>query len=291
MTGDSNEPPSRLPARLRGRGGERAEFRHRGLVPSGRDRCRGGHQAVEHRSRRSSSTGPRRSSRSANEHGVSATFYFLGWIAERYPALVRRVAEAGHEIGTHSYWHRKVCDLDEATFREDLVRSIEVIQDAGGVEVTSFRAPSFSITPGTEWAFDVLLDAGLRYDASLFPVARENGGYPCVETPHVFTAAPSGRSMPELPMSLMRARPEAGRLLRRRLPATLPRLAHSSWLPRAESPRDSRGGLPSSRVTSRRIVRWSRCRASRRFKCYVGLSSTAAKLSLDSVAVPIRLLR
>ncbi len=210
-------------------------------------------------------------------HGVSATFYFLGWIAERYPSLVRRVVDAGHEIGTHSYWHRKVCDLDESAFREDLLHSIRVIEDAGGSAVTSFRAPSFSITPGAEWAFDVLLDAGLRYDASLFPVARENGGYPCVETPHHFDGAPSGRTMPELPMSLMRLGPKrvgfsGGGYLR----------LFPTWLIHHGFRSLNRRGIPGVVYLHPRdfapdcpVVPMSR---PRRFKCYVGLSSTAPKL-------------
>ncbi|MFB0987482.1 MAG: polysaccharide deacetylase family protein [Phycisphaerales bacterium] len=211
------------------------------------------------------------------EHHATATFYFLGWIADRYPGLVRRVVEAGHEIGTHSYWHRKVSDLDEATFREDLLRSIKTIQDAAGTDVTSFRAPSFSITPGTEWAFDVLMDAGLRYDASLFPVARENGGYPCPEVPHLFTSAPSGRTMPELPMSLMRLGPKrvgfsGGGYLR----------LFPTWLIHRGFDALNRRGIPGVVYLHPRdfapdspVVEMSR---SRRFKCYVGLSSTAAKL-------------
>ena len=211
------------------------------------------------------------------EHGVRATFYFLGWIADRYPQLVRRTVDAGHEIGTHSYWHRKVCDLDEPTFREDLRRSIAVIEDAGGKKVTSFRAPSFSITPGSEWAFDVLLDEGISYDASLFPVARENGGYPCAETPHLFTAAPSGRVMPELPMSLMRLGRKrvgfsGGGYLR----------LFPTWLIHRGFTALNRRGIPGVVYLHPRdfaadcpVVEMS---ASRRFKCYVGLSSTAAKL-------------
>ena len=211
------------------------------------------------------------------QHHATATFYFLGWIADRYPGLVRRVVEAGHEIGTHSYWHRKVCDLDEATFREDLSRSIKTIQDAAGADVTSFRAPSFSITPGTEWAFDALMDAGLRYDASLFPVARENGGYPCPEVPHLFSSTPSGRAMPELPMSLMRLGPKrvgfsGGGYLR----------LFPTWLIHRGFDALNRRGIPGVVYLHPRdfapdspVVEMSR---SRRFKCYVGLSSTAAKL-------------
>jgi len=214
-----------------------------------------------------------------DEFGAKATFYFLGWIAERYPKLVRRTVEAGHEIGTHSYWHRKVCDLDEATFREDLATSIKVIEDAGGARVTSFRAPSFSITPGTEWAFDVLLDAGLDYDASLFPVPRENGGYPCPVEPHVFDRAPSGRSMPELPMSLMRLGParvgfSGGGYLR----------LFPGWLIRRGFDALHRRGLPGVVYLHPRdfapdspVVPMS---VSRKFKCYVGLAGTAAKLRM-----------
>jgi len=214
-----------------------------------------------------------------DEFGAKATFYFLGWIAERYPKLVRRTVEAGHEIGTHSYWHRKVCDLDEATFREDLATSIKVIEDAGGARVTSFRAPSFSITPGTEWAFDVLLDAGLDYDASLFPVPRENGGYPCPVEPHVFDRAPSGRSMPELPMSLMRLGParvgfSGGGYLR----------LFPGWLIRRGFDALHRRGLPGVVYLHPRdfapdspVVPMS---VSRKFKCYVGLAGTAGKLRM-----------
>ncbi len=137
-----------------------------------------------------------------------ATFFVVGWIAERYPDLVRRIAEGGHELATHSHWHRLVSGLDAATFRDDLRRSIAAIEDAGGVRVRGFRAPSFSITPGSDWAFDILLEAGLDYDASLFPVARPNGGYPCPREPHR-RDAPSGGGIAELPMSVMRLGPAA----------------------------------------------------------------------------------
>ncbi len=214
-----------------------------------------------------------------DEFDVKATFYFLGWIAERYPQLVRRTVEQGHEIGTHSYWHRKVCDLEPKTFAEDLKLSIKVIEDAGEAPVTSFRAPSFSITPGTEWAFDILLDQGMSYDASLFPVPRENGGYPCSVAPHVYDSAPSGRVIPELPMSLMNIGPRRvgfsgggylrlfpGWLIRRGFDAL-----HRKNLPGVVylHPRDLAPDSP--------VVPMSR---SRHFKSYVGLSSTARKLRM-----------
>ncbi|MCH8824379.1 MAG: polysaccharide deacetylase family protein [Planctomycetes bacterium] len=142
-----------------------------------------------------------------SEADVKATFFMLGWVAERYPQLVKLIADAGHELATHSYWHRRVFELTPDNFREDLMRSIEVIESAGGKKVLGFRAPSFSITPGTEWAFDVLHDVGLKYDASLFPAKRGHGGYPCPMKSHMFTEAPSGKPMPELPMSVMQVGP------------------------------------------------------------------------------------
>ncbi len=141
------------------------------------------------------------------EHSVRATFFIVGWIAERHPALVRRIAEAGHELGSHSHLHRLISRMTRSEFGTDLRRSIAVIEDAAGRTVEGFRAPCFSIVPGCEWALDELIDAGIRFDASLFPKPRENGGYPCPETPHLCRLAPSGRGIPELPMSLCRLGP------------------------------------------------------------------------------------
>ncbi len=127
------------------------------------------------------------------EADVKATFFMLGWIAERYPQLSRLIADAGHELGTHSYWHRKVYDLTAQQFHQDMKRSIDVIESQSGRKVLGFREPSVSIRPGTEWAFDVLADLGLVYDTSLFPARRGHGGYPCPPQPHVFRDAPGGR--------------------------------------------------------------------------------------------------
>jgi len=110
---------------------------------------------------------------------TKATFFVLGWVAQRYPGLVRRIAERGHEVGSHSYWHYEVYKHTPGSFRADLRRSIGVIEDACGQRVRGYRAPSFSLTPGCEWAWDVMLELGIAYDASVFPVARAHGGYPC----------------------------------------------------------------------------------------------------------------
>jgi len=138
------------------------------------------------------------------KHRVRATFFMLGWIADRHPALVRRIADAGHELGSHSYWHRRVYTLTPEEFRDDTMRSLDAIERASGVRPTGYRAPSFSILKGTEWAFDVMLDCGITWDASLFPAPRGHGGYPCTDEPHLFRATPSGRAMPELPLGVMR---------------------------------------------------------------------------------------
>jgi polysaccharide deacetylase family protein (PEP-CTERM system associated) len=140
------------------------------------------------------------------EFNTCATFFILGWIAERHPELVRMIADDGHEIGTHSFWHGKVYELDRESFLDDLRSSIEAIEQGAGVKVYGFRAPSFSITPGAEWAFDVLLEAGLEYDASLFPARRGHGGYPCPQGPHLVKTS-NGRDIPELPASVISAGP------------------------------------------------------------------------------------
>lgn len=141
--------------------------------------------------------------RICDQHKTRATYFILGWIADRHPALVKRIADAGHELATHSFWHRKVYELSPEVFSKDIGDSLAAIRSGAGpaVSIKGFRAPSFSITPGTEWAFDVLAEHGLTYDASLFPAPRGHGGYACPEGPHMLRT-PAGRDMPELPMSV-----------------------------------------------------------------------------------------
>lgn len=111
-------------------------------------------------------------------HGAHATFFTLGWVAERQPDLVRRIASAGHELASHGWWHRRVTGLTADEFREEIRRSKAVLESLTGRPLLGFRAPSFSIVPGSEWAFDVLLEEGYRYDSSLFPIRRPDYGYP-----------------------------------------------------------------------------------------------------------------
>jgi polysaccharide deacetylase family protein (PEP-CTERM system associated) len=138
-----------------------------------------------------------------SSRNVKATFFILGWIAERYPSLIRRIADQGHELGTHSYWHQPVYTMTPEEFKRDIQLSISVIENSAGVPVVGFRAPSFSITPGTEWAFDILGELGIKYDASLFPAVRGHGGYLCERAPHYFSNSNPNHFLPELPMSVM----------------------------------------------------------------------------------------
>lgn len=113
-----------------------------------------------------------------DDGGHLGTFFVLGWVAERYPALVRRIAEQGHEIGSHGWKHRRVSTLSPDEFRVTIRRSRAVLEDVTGRRVVGYRAPSFSIGRGQEWALDVLLEEGYRYDSSIFPVRRPGYGYP-----------------------------------------------------------------------------------------------------------------
>lgn len=106
-------------------------------------------------------------------HGVRGTFFFLGWVAERFPDLVRQAARLGHELGCHSYWHRLVYRLNPKEFREDTRRAKAAIEDAAGIPVHGYRAPSFSMIKDTEWAQEILVEVGFTYDSSVCPVHHD----------------------------------------------------------------------------------------------------------------------
>jgi polysaccharide deacetylase family protein (PEP-CTERM system associated) len=107
---------------------------------------------------------------------IRATFFVLGWVAERCPKLVREILSEGHRIGCHSYNHGSIYEGTEREFREDLRRAKAIIEDTGGTAVTSFRAPSYSITAKSLWALEILVEEGFEYDSSIFPIVHDNYG-------------------------------------------------------------------------------------------------------------------
>lgn len=109
--------------------------------------------------------------------GVKATFFTLGWVAARHPALIRRIHEAGHELASHGWDHARVFTLGPRTFAEDLQASRRAIEDAAGVAITGYRAPSFSIDQRTPWAYRVLADEGFAYSSSVAPIAHDHYGW------------------------------------------------------------------------------------------------------------------
>lgn len=159
------------------------------------------------------------------EQGTQATFFTLGWVAERYPQLVRRIVEGGHEIASHGYGHERASDLSPEAFRADVGRAKALLEDLSGREVLGYRAPSFSIGEGNLWAFDVLRDCGYRYSSSVYPIRHDHYGMP--DSPRF--AYPVREGLLEVPVTTLRLRgrnlPSSGGGYFRLLPYAL-----SRWL-------------------------------------------------------------
>ena len=134
---------------------------------------------------------------------VRATFFVLGWVADRFPALVRRIADLGHEVASHSFQHRLLYELTPAQFREDVRQAKRAIEDASGQPVVGFRAPSYSIVKSSLWAIDVLIEEGYTYDSSIFPIHHDRYGIPDAPR-HPYVVERSGGSLLELPGSTVR---------------------------------------------------------------------------------------
>ncbi len=113
-----------------------------------------------------------------DRQAVKGTFFVLGWVAERQPALVREIASRGHEIACHSFWHRLVYNLTPAQFREDTQRAIQAIEDACGITPRAYRAPSYSITERSLWALEILAECGFTHDSSIYPIKHDRYGIP-----------------------------------------------------------------------------------------------------------------
>ncbi len=142
--------------------------------------------------------------------GVHATFFTLGWIAQRYPAMVRRIVAGGHELASHGYAHRRASEQSPAEFASDIGTSKHILEQIGGQIVRGYRAPSFSIGAGNLWALDALQAAGYHYSSSIYPILHDHYGMPGAPR---FAFYPNGaHGLLELPISTVR-------LLRRNLPA------------------------------------------------------------------------
>ena len=131
--------------------------------------------------------------------GVTATFFTLGWVAERYPALMRRIADAGHEVASHGYDHARVFTFTPEQFRADLRKSRAILEDASGQKVSGYRAPSFSIDPRTPWAHPILAEEGYAYSSSVAPIRHDHYGWP--DSPRFAWKPVAGSELLELPVT------------------------------------------------------------------------------------------
>jgi polysaccharide deacetylase family protein (PEP-CTERM system associated) len=163
-----------------------------------------------------------------SSHGARATFFVLGWAARRHPEMIREIVRSGHEVASHGWDHRRVTAQTPEQFRESARRSKRLLEDLTGEPVLGFRAPAFSIVPGYEWALDILVEEGYRYDSSLFPVWHPGYGYPNGGRDPHWLQRPPGR-LAEVPPATLRVGsvnlPAAGGAYFRHLPYGLARAA------------------------------------------------------------------
>jgi polysaccharide deacetylase family protein (PEP-CTERM system associated) len=210
-----------------------------------------------------------------SKHGVQATFFTLGWIAERYPSMVRRIVAGGHELASHGYGHHFVGELGRQRFTDDVRRAKGILEDVGGVPVTGYRAPSFSVNESTLWAHDALLETGHAYSSSIYPIRHDLYGMP--DAPRFRHLRPNG--LLEIPATSIR-------ILERNLPASgggffrlLP-YALSRWSLRRVNAVDGQAAVfychPWDIDVGQPRVREANLRA--RFRHYVNQKHTLAKL-------------
>lgn len=131
----------------------------------------------------------------------NATFFVLGWVAEKYPKLIRKISEKGYNIGSHSHLHQLAYQQEKTSFKNDVEKSIKVIEDCIGKKVTSFRAPGFSIKDENKWAFEILYELGIRTDSSVFPAGRAHGGLPQYKYSYPSLLKYNGVELKEFPIN------------------------------------------------------------------------------------------
>ena len=134
---------------------------------------------------------------------VHGTFFVVGWVAERFPALIREIVAAGHELACHSYWHRLIYQLSPKDFREDTQRAKKVIEQITGLPIYGYRAPTYSIVAGSLWALEILVELGFTYDSSIFPIHHDRYGIPWAPRKPFRIQTPAGPLM-EYPLTTFR---------------------------------------------------------------------------------------
>ena len=139
-----------------------------------------------------------------DQYDVKGTFFFVGWVANKFPDLVREVHSRGHELACHSYWHRMVYSMTPEEFRQDTRDAVRAIEDAAGVKVYGYRAPSWSITRESLWALDILAEEGFTYDSSIFPIHHDLYGVPNGQRFPYTHQLKNGRSLGEFPPTTVR---------------------------------------------------------------------------------------
>ncbi|MBC7353554.1 MAG: DUF3473 domain-containing protein [Thermogutta sp.] len=209
---------------------------------------------------------------------VKATFFVLGWLARRQPRLIREISSAGHQVGSHSTWHKLIYNQSPQEFRSDLSESMKILSDITGTAVTAYRAPSFSITEKSLWAFEILAEEGILYDSSVFPIFHDRYG------------------LPKAPIAPFQIRTQAGPIWE--VPASVVRISginfpvagggyfrlYPYWLTRALCRRIHREGRPvvvyiHPWELDPEQPRMPRLRWPARFRHYVNLAKTEHKLS------------
>lgn len=212
-----------------------------------------------------------------HDHQVRATFFWLGWMAERHKPLLQRCAEAGHEIASHGYHHVLPCEAGPAGFREDIKRAREVLEDATGRPIQGFRTAGFGVQGENEWAFEVIKEAGYEYDSSVFPAYHRRGCLHHWQTKPYWIPTQAGRLL-EIPLSALDVLGYklclfGGGYLR---------LA-PQWMMRWGVRRLHKAGTPLIAYIHPREVDPDQPRlplsALRRFRCYVNLGTTVPKLT------------
>jgi polysaccharide deacetylase family protein (PEP-CTERM system associated) len=137
-----------------------------------------------------------------DQHKTHATLFMLGWVAERYPGLVRRIVEQGHELASHGYFHKRATEQSRNEFLQDVTRSKGLLEDIAGVSVHGYRAPSFSIGHSNPWAIECLSEVGYRYSSSVYPIRHDHYGMP--DAPRFAFLPDGGRGLLELPVTTVR---------------------------------------------------------------------------------------